>query len=282
MIITSLLAVALAAGADLASAQRLYDQARYEESLVALGPSCTGAADPSACEKLRAFVLIALSREDEARAAFDRLLVLMPDAELGDEVAPKLRNVFAAVKRDMGTILGAVLEPVAVGDDDQPWGLALDLDQGLPVRGVRVYVRLEGGTTAREVVLQRAGLRWSGSLAGHGGAKSARYHLVVELLSGVEVTVGSELAPRALALREAGDAGGFVGGSGSVVDSDAFRMSDAEGAGAKRDERALLPVWAWWAIGGGAAVLTGVVVAILMTRDESPGAVQVQIVFDGE
>lgn len=282
MIITSLVAVVLAAGADLASAQRHYDQARYEESLTALGPSCTGASDATGCEKLRAFVLVALGREDEARAAFDRMLVLTPDAELGDEVAPKLRNVFAAVKRDMGTILGAVLEPVAVGEEEQPWGLALDLDQGLPVKGVRIYVRLEGSSTAREVVMQRSGLRWSGLLAGHGGAKSARYHLVVELQSGVEVTVGSELAPRALALRDGGDAGGSAGGSGSVVDSDAFRMGDSDGGGAKRDDRALLPVWAWWAIGGGAAVLTGVVFAVFMTRDDAPGAVQVQIVFDGE
>lgn len=282
MIIAPLVSALLAAGADVAAAQRHYDQARYEESLAALGPSCTGAADPTACERLRAFVLIASGREDEARAAFARLLTLTPDAELGDDVAPKLRNVFAAVKRELGTILGAVLEPVVVRDAERPWGLALDLDQTLPVTGVRAYVRLEGATTAREVVLQRSGLRWSGQLSGHGGAKSARYHLVVELQGGVEVTVGSELAPRALALREGGGAGGSVGGSGSVVDSDAFRMSDSQGARARRDDHTLLPVWAWWAIGGGAAVLAGVVVAILVTRDDAPGAVQVQIVFDGE
>src|SRR5512145_3373168 len=102
----------LAPAADVARAQRLYDQALYEGALEALTPSCEAAGDGVACERLRAFIHVALGQEAEALVAFSRLLSADANATLGDDVAPKLQAMFNDVKRSLRELGGLALEPV--------------------------------------------------------------------------------------------------------------------------------------------------------------------------
>src|SRR5262249_13073536 len=85
----------------MARAEALYEKARYKEALRALPESCAGAAP---CERLRAFIHTAIGEEAEAKAAFERLLAVDPEAVLPDDVSPKISAVFDSAR---GTIVAA-------------------------------------------------------------------------------------------------------------------------------------------------------------------------------
>lgn len=194
MFISPLLVFAVTSAApDLERAQALYDDARYEKALNALGPSCDAAPDPVACEKLRALVHIALGEAFEARSAFDRLLARDPEARLGPEVSPKVQAMFADARNAMTDVLAMRLAaPVRTNGR-----LLLEVPNppAGTVEALGAVVAPEGSTDYRMVPLELRGEVWSGSVEGGNLGSSFRYFLAVSLVGQVQLLVGSEEVP---------------------------------------------------------------------------------------
>ncbi len=270
---TLLLISALALAApDVERAGQLYEKARYEKALKALGDSCAGAADGVACERLRGFVLAALGQEPEAKAAFERMLVLNPDAMIGDDIAPKLQTLFSNAKRDVNALLLLELDAVDTQAEAGTWVLRVTLPPEVEIKSLTARVALGSDNRFSEVPLTKQGDAWLGTLkvADEGGEK-LRYSLLATLTTGVAVPSGSDAAPLTRAIR------GLKSG-GPVKSTSPF---DSPGMGLEPAPAQGLPDWALWAIVGGAVVVVaaGVTAAILMTRDSGPGNVQVNVEF---
>lgn len=263
----------LAAPDALDRAQRLYEQARYEDALAELGPRCSQSDVERlvACERVRAFVHIALGREDEARAAFDRLLVAAPDATLGADVSPKLHGLFNGAKRALGTVMSMSLEPVSVPERGVPWPLTVRAPDGVELRALRAHVSTSSSSGFLDVVLTERDGAWVGVFQHtEDGTPSPRYYLLATLPSGVEVALGSEAAAQPLTVRIEGSGGGLGGGDGGA---------DPIGDPRPGDDRILgMKPWAFWStVGGTAAILTTVVLVVALSGEPAPGALDVAI-----
>ncbi len=97
--IVSLLSVAgPAAAQDMARVRALYVAAAYEEALAAM-PAGLSAAAGTELEQYRALCLLALGRENDARATIERLVKAHPTfVPPADEVSPRLRTLFTSVR----------------------------------------------------------------------------------------------------------------------------------------------------------------------------------------
>jgi hypothetical protein len=289
----SILVVLLAAAAvsPVQKAEQLYNQARYEEALKTLGATCDNPSiresEQLTCEKTRAFALLALGRETEARAAFDRMLVRNPDADLGRDVSPKLQATFSAAKRDLAQVMALQIEPVNPGpagpSGTAPWPLTVRPPSDLALDGVRAYVAGASSTRYNEVVMREQSGAWLGMYDPQGDANAPRYYLVATLASGVEVQIGDSMASKALVISAGTDPMG-------MDPYDGFAPPQAHAAPAKlnatrkneNDEKiAGLPPWAFWTAVGGAAVVATVVIVVLASGGggESNGAVNVGLTF---
>lgn len=286
--------LAVAAVSPVQKAEQLYQQARYEDALKTLGASCDSVSiresEQTACEKTRAFSLAALGRENEARAAFDRMLMKAPDADLGRDVSPKLQALFSAAKRELAQVMALQIEPVTPGPAGPagaavaPWPLTVRPPSDVTLEGVRAYVASASSTRYNEVVMREQNGAWLGMYDPQGDTTAPRYYLVATLSSGIEVQIGDSMASKALVLNAGGDvmgydATGFDGypapGHASPNKLSATHKSDND------DKIAGMPKWAFWTTVGGAAVVATVVVIVVASSGggSNNGAVKVGLTF---
>jgi hypothetical protein len=276
-----LLALLVAAGvSDVDKAERLFAKARYEKALAELGPTCDGTADPIACERLRGFILAGLGREDEAQAAFHRMLAIDSDATVGQDVSPRLRRMFGDAKRAVVATQGLELEPIELETGEMAWPLKAYDPEAAELASVVAYVAPPGRERFIRAELAKQEEAWVAELAvPDADAGTARYYMVATLMSGVEVDVGSEQQPRDVYVRVLGFAQkeGSGGAGSGLLDDGVIGAQSASSGG--------MPSWAVWSIVGGVAVVAAVGVTlavVLSSRDHEPGTIVVGISFEDD
>ena len=285
----SLLTIAVvAAVSPVQRAEQLYNQARYDDALKALGRSCQGStireSEQVACEKLRAFALVALGREGEARAAFDRLIVANPDTDLGADVSPKLQALFSSAKREIAQVMSLQLEAVSPGTASvsgaqAPWPLTVRVPGDVYLDALNVHVATASTSRYTEVALRSQDGVWIGMYEPPTEPSAPRYYLVATLASGVDVSVGDATSAKAVVVSAAPiDPIGYDPLEPGRTEPNA--LAATRRSGGDDDTIAGLPPWAFWSAVGGAAVVTGVLVYVL-TRGggDEPGAVRVGLTF---
>ncbi len=256
---------------EVTRAERLYEDAKYEKALNAIKKGCGNAADPVRCERIKAYIHIALGEAFAARAAFDRMLIHDPDASLGPDVSPKLQGMFADAKRAMVDVKAMRLEPLLARlEAGAPVLLEVKNPNASMVELLTVHVSAPGKRSFEPVVLSLEGEVWSGSwvLTDPPGGGPARYYLKVDLAGEVPVAVGSEGTPLDL---EA---------PGSET-TEAWSPYEEEQPAVEEGD---LPTWVPIAIGGGAAVVVGAVVGIVLAvvlggQEPPPGSIEINYEF---
>lgn len=246
-------------------AQHAYDDARYEKALNILGDNCKLLADPVACERLRAFVHIALGESDKARAAFDRMLSLDPSATLGDDVSPKIKQQFADAQAAITEVQAMRVErPHQVSSGS--WLLEVRNPSANNVDALAVFASTSKDDFIR-IDLSREGEVWVGTWrVGRDAPPTAQYYFEASLAGGAVVEIGTRDQPFELTL----------GTSRPADETPPQKVDDEEGGGG-------LPSWAPWAIGAGvgAAVITAVIVGVVVATQGGPtGAVAVNIHYE--
>ncbi|MBC7792878.1 MAG: hypothetical protein H7Z43_04160 [Clostridia bacterium] len=280
--------LAVAAVSPVQKAEQLYQQARYEDALKALGTSCDSStireSEQTGCEKTRAFSLVALGREAEARAAFDRLLIKAPDADLGRDVSPKLQSMFSGAKRDLAQVMALQIEPVNPGpagpNGMAPWPLTVRPPADLSLASVRAYVASASSTRYAEIVMHEQNGTWLGMYDPQGDNTSPRYYLVATLGSGIDVQIGDSMASKALVVSAGGDPIDYDPEGFAAPHAVPDRLSATKRSG-NDDRIAGLPKWAFWTVVGGSAVLVTVAVILVASRGNGTdnGAVKVGLSF---
>jgi hypothetical protein len=199
------------------------------------------------------------------------------DASLGPDVAPKLQALFATVKRDVTALAELALAPLRVKEGETTWVLRLERPEVERLVAITAQVALSGRERFAPVTLAAEGDAWVGALTVDEDEPEGelRYFLVAELRSGAQVFAGSEEAPKSAPVRFAAGSTPPVGDTEpSPFDGPTLGTGDGDGAG--------LPPWALWTIvGGGAALVAiGVTLAVVLSGNDEPGAVKVNIVFE--
>lgn len=279
----------LAAASPVQRAEQLYQQARYEEALKALPASCGNVRESDAvtCERVRAFALVALGRESDARAAFDRMLVRNPDVDLGADVSPKLQSLFSAAKRELAQVMSLTLEPVTPGiataGATAPWPLSVRVPGDVFLDALHAYVATASTSRYTEVALRPSqnGV-YLGMYEPAGEPSAPRYYLVATLSSGVDVSVGDPNTSKTVVVNAASGVDPITGVEaydGSAAGSPTALMTSRRG---DDDKIAGLPPWAFWGIVGGSAAVVTAVIVIFATRggdSNTPGSVRVGLTF---
>ncbi len=269
--IAAVLTLAMAAPPDVARAERLYQQARYEDALAALGTSCNDAPNAVECERVRAFTYVALGQDSEARAAFGRMLELDSSATIGDDVSPKLRAAFDAAKSAKTALEDVAIEPVVLVSEREPWDLTIKTPAEAPILSVAAYIAPAGSDAFQPVTLYKKGGGWAGTFRPpSGGLGTARYFLELTLESGATVSAGSSARPQQVEVTLAG----------AAPDSEGPTQGGGHSGGFWNKVRSL-PPWALWSIAGGVAAVAigGVATAVILSQRKDPGTVVVNISF---
>ncbi|MEE8410631.1 MAG: hypothetical protein V3T05_13595 [Myxococcota bacterium] len=282
-----LLALSVTSGAsDVEKAERLYADARYVTALKALGKTCDGAQDVAACERLRAFILIALGRNDGAVAAFHRMLDGNPDADLGPDASPKFQRMFGEAKRAVIAVRGLEVEPVDLAHAKTAWPIKVYAPQNVELESITVYLAPPGRESFAEAPLTQGADAWVADVdLGETESGLGHYYLTAVMQSGVTVSAGTETEPRDVDVRVLGSAPfdpGDGNGNGNGPGNSGSPFGVPGVSNASEDDG--LPTWAVWSIVGGVAVVvaTGAVLAVLLSRDEKSGTIIVTIGFDGD
>ncbi len=270
-----------APASPLEKAGRLYEQARYDEALRVLGDDCGATGSPKDCEQLRAFIHVALGQDDEARAAFARLIAADPDAMLPPDVAPKLKKIFDEARRAHKDLSTLQLEPIDALSERGPWTLSVKPPAGLALEGVTVFVAVGDAEAFHSVSLRLdtagAGDVWSGIYRpSEDGGDRVRYFIESRLAGGLLITAGSSAVPKQLSVVPQG------GGGPDGPDGDEEGKDSGDGPGVSSGLS--LPDWALWAIIGGAVavVATGITLAFVLSDDQEPGAIRVRLQFEDD
>lgn len=268
------------ASVDVAKVETLYEQALYEEALKHLNEPCAD-AEKARCERIRAFVHIAVGNGLEGRAAFDRMILADPHLELGENASPKLREMHREAQSAIAEVQALTLEPAEAIAADGRLLLELRNPPTVVLNSATVHIALPPADAGYEALqLQLEGQVWSGvhqlpsDSVAHG---AARYRIVATLPSGVAVSIGSEERPLELPLARAASEPTTRDGWQSTTPAPGPEPSAQTSEG--------LPNWAFWSlIGGGAAVTvaTGILLAVLLTQDPDPGTVNVTLRFGDE
>lgn len=267
--------VILAPKVDLVKADRLLQQARYDEALTALGTTCEGEGlNIADCERVRAFILKALGKDAEAKASFERMIVAQPGITLSEDVPPKLRSLYLDAKQAIQATQELELQPVVIVDDGKRWKLELREPTETHYHNVVIFIKPHGFERFSQVELVKDEKIWSGNFVPEKevDATNTNYYAVLLLASGAEVGIGTAMQTRVLNV--------------SKVEEPKGVGSDALGVRSKsKDDRILgFPKWPFVAVVGGGlvAVAVGVTLAILLTRSDEPGAVHVGIQFQDD
>jgi hypothetical protein len=283
MILALLFMASMGSAADVAKAQQLYEKAKYEKALKALGDACPKDGDTSSCERLRAFILLGLGRDADARAAFHRLLADNPDTSLGSDVAPKVQTLFTTAKREVVELQNLELDTIDTKTTPGSWVLKVGSPEGVELKALKAFIAAGDGTTFTGLDLTKEERAWVGTIKAATGDK-LKYYLVATLPTDVAVAEGSEAAPlvRSLPAPLAAGVGLGTADVGGGTDSGGHSPFDSPVAGGTPSVQSKpLPPWAIWAIVGGAVAVAavGVTLAIMLTRDAGPGTIVVGIKF---
>jgi len=260
---------ALAGDAD--AAQHLYDEARYDEALKELGADCVTATAIVRCEELRGWVHMALGQEEEARAAFLRMLIADGSIVMGDNVSPKIKRAVDAAREALAKLRG--LRALASRD---PEGVLLEVKavDVVAVNAIRVLVQNAAVETPRAVEMRKHDSVWVGRIEGFESIESLSYVMEITLPAGGYLVNGSAEAP--LMTEIGGQA--LSAQTGELLGLGSDDQQPAMGATSSG-----MPTWGWWAIGGGVlAVGTAVVVALLAQPKSGDGSIAVTFVFGDE
>jgi hypothetical protein len=273
MVFTIVMLLAAAPKQDVARAERLYEQARYDDALDALGASCADTASPAECERVRAFIYAALGRDDEARAAFGRMIEAKPDATLPNDVSPRLRHLFDDAHTSQGALTELTVDAIDVLSARGPWVVKVRPPVANDLNSIVVYIAPSGSDAFQPVTLAPEGDSWVGTFRpASGNTGTARYFIETKLASGNIVVSGSNAVPRQIPaiVGEGGDTTPIDDGPGGPSEP-GFMDRLAQKTG--------LPKWALWTIGGGAAaaIIGGATITYFALRDPEPGAIRVRV-----
>jgi len=267
----TVLLAAAAHGPDVAKAEKLYVKAKYDAALTALGSSCVGAANGARCEQLRASVLMALGREKEARAAFERQIIASPEASVANDLPPKLKTLFEAAQRAVGNARNAVIEPVDIPTLDTPQPLVINLPAEVTATRVTVYLSPTGRNLYMPVDMKSEGGAWKASYKGAAAEAGTDYYVSFVLDDTAEVTSGSREIPRHFKVMVAEVINAAKAGEGGATDAMPKTKKDEKGGGIG-EWFSSLPTWERWTIlGVGGAVVTGAVVGTVIATTSGGG-----------
>ncbi len=266
-------------GNDVAKAESLYEQARYEAALGALGATCGEAASAMRCEQVRAFVLMALGRETEARAAFERLLLADSEAQLPPDVSPKMLALFDAAHKVVEAARNVRLHKVEVAKAGGAWQLEAGV-QGVSLATLTAYVAPTGRDLFQPVEMRAKGTSWVATFEpGFSPEGGVRYYLAAVLDDGTQVFAGSKDGALRLEISIGGEP--VVAATDDVLGDRKDERANGEGGGKSGAPGwiAGMPRWGWYAaIGGGAALIaSAVLIGIAASGDSGPGSLRVNI-----
>ncbi|MEL6543249.1 MAG: hypothetical protein AAFQ82_01415 [Myxococcota bacterium] len=250
---------------NVAEARAYYEQALYDEALAALGPSCDASSDPRGCDEVRAFVYMALGRDSDAGAAFERMLALDPAGVLSTQVAPKIQSLYDERQQGIAELLRSGLGPVAAEGDDVPVPVKLETRGDIALLAVTLIMQPESGAETLKIPMRSEGGAWVAMVVLE-EPDEARYSVELELAAGAVLTLGGSVPQTPLTLT----------GEALVDREGRIEIPDPR---SRKEE--LLPPWAWWTIGG-VAVVGSVAAIILLSSGSSDGDLTVGVTFDGD
>lgn len=261
---SSLIILALALS-NVADARSLYEKAMYDEALAALGPSCDASDDPQGCDEVRAFIYVAIGRETDAAAAFERMLARDPTVSLSTQVAPKIQSLFDARRAALAALLQSELGSIQAPGDDVPVPVKLQPAREVELASATLLLRAESEAEVQRVPMQREGGAWVAMVVLE-KPEEARYSLELELMAGAVLILGGAEPQTAFDLA-----------SRSSTPAETWLESPAPGS----EGEGGVPSWVWWTAGG--VVLVGSVVAVLLlTSGSGEGDLTVGVTFDGD
>jgi len=268
-LVAACLAAAVPCAAGTARAQDALEQAEnaylqvdfestLEHAIAALESGGNGPRRVTRVFELMGIAAAALEREEVSRQAYIRMLALDPEAEVDQNLAPRLRSTFleargfwtarsdrlaaeAAMVRSRGAVKIEVTDPL-----------------DMAVR-VRVGARIEGESVFQDVTMDAGPAVWM-PLEGLANADRIEYfaHVLDEHGNRI-VELGGPDEPRVLGRSGlAGTGGGGSGGGGGGA-------SGGGGGGPSDGGSDLLASPVFWGVLGGAAVLAGIVGFVLLT-----------------
>ncbi len=257
--------------------EELYDEARYEDALLVLEEYCAVESQNGDCERLRAFLFIALEREDDAHTAFQNWLLIDSYAELGEEISPRLRNVFAAVKEDVEAAKNLEVSPLQLASEMDAWNIEVQTPENLLLERLTLHLFDEESGEFRPVELQAGVGIWHGThVPRRVQVGRISYYLVSRFPGGVEFQAGKPSYLKQFTVSVAA-------GEDATLPPELFAGPAELEEGEAGGEKILgMPPWGFWsAVGGTVAVIGGGIAAYLLTRDseEPPGALVVTIGF---
>jgi hypothetical protein len=265
---------------DVARAERLYDQARYDEALESLGPSCDEATSVAECERIRAFTFAALGRDDDARGAFARLLQADSAFELSADVSPRLRQLFGESRDSQGQLTDLTVAAIDVLSARGPWIVRVKPSAGKEIGEIVVYIAPSGSDAFQPVTLAPEGDSWVGTFRpASGETGTARYFIETKLASGAIVVSGSSAVPHNIPANVGAGAGGEQGEPPGAAVTEA---AGGPGFMARMSTKTGIPEWGLWSIGGGAVavVVGGIALTYILLRDPEPGAINFQVRYE--
>ena len=271
---TYLLLIAILANgsSDIAAAQKLYDEAKYQAAHDALGKTCEAALDDVGCEELRASILMALGERDLAVAAYTRALLSQPDFEVSMELSPRLLELFKEAKELARGVSRVKLESVTSDPEDRQWHLtttpmvSAPFVEGGEIETVTLYFSAPGSDVFSAAPLALEGDHWSGRLSigpthisGIGW-----YYLRIGMSKGAQLRVGSFEQPRPVRVRRTFESSQF---SAVTEGWSGDRRPDSSPNGGQ----VAMPEWVGMATAVGLATLAvGTVVALVIIWDNRP------------
>tara|TARA_B100000959_G_C14844787_1_gene567574 strand:- start:12 stop:857 length:846 start_codon:yes stop_codon:yes gene_type:complete len=263
--------------ASLEFVEELYDEARYEDALLILEEYCAVESKNADCERLRAFLYIALEREDDARTAFQNWLQVEPFAQLGEEISPRLRKVFAAVKEDVEAVENLEISALQLASDMDAWDLEVQIPEGLVLARLTAHLFDQQSGEFRLVELKSGVGVWHGTHVPRTvQVGRISYYLVARFPGGVEFQSGKPTYLKQFTVSVA------PGENASLPEGLFQEPTALEEGGAAEGEIWGMAPWAFWTtVGSTVALLGGGVATYFLTRDttEAPGALVVTIGF---
>ncbi len=257
---------------DVELAQKLYNEAKYQEAQAALGESCDTALQQVRCEEVRASILIAMGNRDLAIVAYARALLLDPKFALPADSSPKLLDLITEASRLTKRVQQIEIEHVRSNDSDTSWVLTVhDLGpvhsgSGLVIEGVTAYFAAPGSQVFSPVLLAPGKAGWRGELEIGADHESGvgRYYYKVTLSAGAQIRVGNEISHRQVRARrsfESDQYGALTKPWPHAGESKDPSMDSAEPT----------PTWVWVATASGivAVVVGSVVVGTLILNNRS-------------
>jgi len=262
---------------DVELAQKLYNEAKYEEAQAALGESCDTALEQVRCEEVRASILIAMGKRDLATVAYARALLMDPNFSLPEDSSPKLLELMTDAGQLAKRVQLIQLESVESNDADTSWILTVkdlgvvESGSGLVIEAVTAYFSPPGSEQFLPVRLVAEKEGWRGEL--EIGAEHqpgvGRYYYRVTLSSGAQIRVGNEARHRQIRARRS-----FESDQYGALTKPWPRWGEDKAPGVEGNEPT--PTWVWVAAASGiAVVVVGSVVVgaiILNSRSKSGGS----------